>query len=379
VQSYFSPASKPAKVIAMVRRVADVEVVVTPGELDALVLENQLIKRHRPHYNIDLKDDKNYPYVRLDRGQPFPRLEIVRRRRPDRAEYFGPYPSAGALRETLAVLQRQFRLRRCHDRQFANRVRPCLNYQMNLCTGPCCGHVSSAAYALQVEQAVLFLRGHGREVVAKLREAMKERAAAQAYEEAARLRDDIAALEQVLTAQQVDSGNGEDLDVFNLAGDDDRGFAAYLLRVRGGMVSGGRPFFISRYAGSALELVPAMIQDYYGERQVPPPLILVPAPIAEQEVVEAWLSGLAAKRVRLLTPRRGHKARLLAMAADNARSNFHQKLGEYRDLDRVLAVLGQKLGLPAAPMIIECIDISNLGGLAPVASLVAFRNGKPWK
>ncbi|MBN2231815.1 MAG: excinuclease ABC subunit UvrC [Deltaproteobacteria bacterium] len=379
VQSYFSPAPKPAKVTAMVRLVTAVEVVVTPGELDALVLENQLIKQHRPRYNIDLKDDKNYPYVRLDRERPFPRLEVVRRRRPDRAEYFGPYPSAGALRETLAVLQRQFRLRRCRDRQFTNRLRPCLNYQMNLCTGPCCGHIAAADYDRQVEQAALFLHGRGLEVVQRLREAMKERAGAKEYEEAARIRDGIAALERVLSAQQVDRGGEGDLDVLNLAGDDDRGYAAYLLQVRGGMVNGGRPFFFPRFAGSAAELVPALIQEYYGDRQVPPPLIMVPEPFAEQEVVAAWLGGLAGRRVRLQTPRRGHKARLLAMAADNARVHFHQQRDEHRDMDRVLAVLGRKLGLPAAPAIIECIDVSNLGGRAPVASLVAFRNGRPWK
>ena len=379
VQSYFSAAPKAVKVAALVRRVRDLEVIVAASELDALILENTLIKKYRPPYNVDLKDDKNYPYVRLQESRKYPRLEIVRRRRQDGALYFGPYPSVGALRETLALLQKHFRLRRCSDRQFANRTRPCLNYQMKLCQGPCCREVDPVEYRRRVDQVVMFLRGRGQQVVDSLTAEMTSLAADQRFEAAARRRDTIFALQKILATQEVDSAAGDDLDVVGLAGDENQGFALYLLTIRGGRVVGGRPFAFPRFAGYAGELITAFLQSYYDEASVPPPVVLIPQAAGSHDLLEQWLASLRKRKVSLLTPLRGRRAVLLNMANDNARAFFRQQQQDAADLQQVLAALGRKTGMKRVPAVIECVDISNLQGDFPVASLVCFVNGRPFK
>ncbi len=379
VQSYFSAAPKAVKVVALVKRIHDLEVMVTASELDALILENTLIKKYRPTYNVDLKDDKNYPYVRLQASQKYPRLEIVRHRRRDGALYFGPYPSVGALRETLVLLQKHFLLRRCSNRQFANRLRPCLNYQLKLCQGPCCREVDPEKYRHHVDQVIMFLRGKGQQVVDGLAAEMSALAAEQHFEAAARLRDTIFALQKILATQEVDSAVGDDLDVIGLAGDENRGFALYLLTIRRGKVVGGRPFAFFRFAGYAGELIAAFVQRYYSEEVTPPPVILVPQAVGNHELLERWLSALRKRKVELTTPIRGRKAALLTMATDNARAFFRQQQQDSTDLQQVLAALGRKIGMRRVPAVIECVDISNFQGDFPVASLVCFVNGRPQK
>jgi len=379
VQSYFSAAPKAVKVVALVRRIHDLEVMVTASELDALILENTLIKKYRPTYNVDLKDDKNYPYVRLQASQKYPRLEIVRHRRRDGALYFGPYPSVGALRETLVLLQSHFLLRRCSNRQFANRLRPCLNYQLKLCQGPCCREVDPEKYRHHVDQVIMFLRGKGQQVVDGLAAEMSALAAEQHFEAAARLRDTIFALQKILATQEVDSPAGDDLDVIGLAGDENRGFALYLLTIRRGKVVGGRPFAFFRFAGYAGELIAAFVQRYYSAEVTPPPVILVPQVVGNHELLERWLSALRKRKVELTTPIRGRKAALLTMATDNARAFFRQQQQDSTDLQQVLAALGRKIGMKRVPAVIECVDISNFQGDFPVASLVCFVNGRPQK
>ncbi|NPA25476.1 MAG: excinuclease ABC subunit C, partial [Deltaproteobacteria bacterium] len=218
VRSYFSGRPDRAKTALLVSRIADLEVIVCDSEIEALLLENILIKKHRPPFNIDLKDDKHYPYVRLDIGDEFPRLEIVRRRRADGARYFGPFPAVTALRSTLKILNRHFRLRRCHARRFRNRVRPCLNHQMGLCAGPCCGLIGIAEYRQAVEAAAAILAGRGRPVLARLEKEMAQAAERLDFEAAAARRDAIADLKKVLAAQEIDAGRDEDLDVIAVAG-----------------------------------------------------------------------------------------------------------------------------------------------------------------
>ena len=379
VQSYFSAAPKAVKVAALVRRVHDLEVMVTASELDALILENTLIKKYRPTYNVELKDDKNYPYVRLQASQKYPRLEIVRHRRRDGALYFGPYPSAGALRETLALLQKHFLLRRCSNRQFANRLRPCLNYQMKLCLGPCCREVDQEEYRRHIDQVIMFLRGKGQQVIDGLTAEMSALAAEHSFEAAARLRDTIFALQKILATQEVDSPAGDDLDVIGLAGDENQGFSLYLLTIRRGKVVGGRPFAFFRFAGYAGELIAAFVQRYYNEEVIPPPVILVSQAVGNHELLERWLTTLRKHKVELMTPIRGRKAALLTMATDNARAFFRQQQQDSSDLQQVLAALGRKIGMKRVPAVIECVDISNFQGDFPVASLVCFVNGRPHK
>ncbi|MEA2108380.1 MAG: excinuclease ABC subunit UvrC [Pseudomonadota bacterium] len=379
VQSYFSAAPKAVKVAALVKRIHELEVMVTASELDALILENTLIKKYRPTYNVELKDDKNYPYVRLQESQTYPRLEIVRHRRRDGALYFGPYPSVGALRETLALLQKHFLLRRCSNRQFVNRLRPCLNYQMKLCQGPCCQEVDPDTYRHHIDQVIMFLRGKGQQVVDGLAAEMSALAAEQHFEAAASLRDTIFALQKIMANQEVDSAAGDDLDVIGLAGDENQGFALYLLTIRRGKVVGGRPFAFYRFAGYAGELIAAFMQRYYSEEVIPPPVILVSQAVGNHELLECWLGALRKRKVELTTPIRGRKAALLSMATDNARAFFRQQQQDSTDLQQVLAALGRKTGMKMVPAVIECVDISNFQGDFPVASLVCFVNGRPQK
>ncbi|MBW1645807.1 MAG: excinuclease ABC subunit UvrC [Deltaproteobacteria bacterium] len=377
VQSYFSPGVKSAKVTALMRQVRQLEVMVTPAEIDALILENHLIKKYQPRYNVNLKDDKHYPYLRLDPGEEFPRLEMVRRRRADCALYFGPYPSTGALRETLRLLQRHFLLRRCRPSQFRNRVRPCLNYQLQLCLGPCCLPVDRERYRRQVDQVVMFLRGRGRQLLAGLKKEMQQLAAAQRFEEAARVRDTITALGKVLQGQEVDSGAADDLDFLGLAGDGEQGYALYLLQVRHGHVVGGRPFSFPDFPGSPAELLRGFLQRCYSREQPPPPVVLLPEKPAAAALLADWLAGLGGRRVRLQTPVRGRKAALLAMATDNARNFLGQQRQQTDDRRQLLLVLARKLGLPRPPAVIECLDISNTQGELPVAGLAVFVDGRP--
>ncbi|MBN2705723.1 MAG: excinuclease ABC subunit C, partial [Deltaproteobacteria bacterium] len=242
VRSYFSGRPDRAKTALLLTRVRDIEVILTKSEVEALLLENNLIKQYRPPFNVELKDDKQYPYVRLDSRQAFPRFELVRRRRRDGARYFGPFPAVAALRGTLAVLNRHFRLRRCRGERFANRVRPCLNFQMNLCSGPCCGRVSELEYRRQVGSAALILGGRGRSVLLRLERRMRAAAEKLDFERAAEFRDAIDDLRQVLENQTIDAGRDEDLDVIGMAVDATGAYALYLLTIRRGNVVGGRPF-----------------------------------------------------------------------------------------------------------------------------------------
>lgn len=217
VRSYFSGRPDRAKTALLLTRVCDVEVILAGSEVEALLLENNLIKKHRPPFNIELKDDKNYPYVRLDRSQTFPRFEVVRRRRADGALYFGPFPAAGALRTTLGLLNKHFRLRRCRGERFVNRVRPCLNYQMNLCAAPCCQKVTPVEYRRLISSAALILGGRGRPVLKSLERRMHKAAEELDFEAAAGLRDALADLRQVLKTQAIDGGRDEDLDILGIA------------------------------------------------------------------------------------------------------------------------------------------------------------------
>ncbi len=382
VRSYFTGKPDRAKTALLISKICDLEIILTASEVEALLLENNLIKEHRPPFNVDLKDDKNYPYVRLDRQQKFPRFEVVRRRKADGARYFGPYPAVGALRKTLALLNKHFRLRRCRGERFANRVRPCLNYQMQLCSGPCCDHVSTAEYRRLISSAALILGGRGRPVLQSLKRDMARAAGELDFERAAVLRDAVADLELVLENQAIDAGRDEDIDVVGCVAAEDGASALYLLTIRRGNIIGGRPFSLAGYGGDFADLPAAFLQRHYSEAgrgEVPPAVIIVSALGEGSQALAAWLGEIRGRRVQVLVPERGRRVQLLRLAEKNA-LEFLSRQNKRDDFPELaLKDLARVCHLKAPPEVIEGVDISNLQDESVVASLVLFRDGKASK
>ena len=382
VRSYFSGRPDRAKTALLLTRVCDVEVILAGSEIEALLLENNLIKKHRPPFNIELKDDKNYPYVRLDRSQTFPRFEVVRRRRADGARYFGPFPAVGALRTTLGILNKHFRLRRCRGERFVNRVRPCLNYQINLCAAPCCEKVSPVEYRRSITSAALILGGRGRPVLKSLERRMQKAAEGLDFEVAAGLRDSLADLKLVLETQTIDAGRDEDLDVLGVASRLDGASVLYLLTIRRGNVVGGRPFSFFEYGGRREELPGAFLQRHYGdagEGDRPPPTIVVPEHGEAVAALESWLSRIRGHRVELLVPGRGRRLQLLRLAQKNAEDYLVRQIDGEDFPGQALRELTKVCKFKGLPEVIEGVDISNLSEDCVVASLVCFRGGQASK
>jgi len=380
VSSYFQGKDPSPKTRAMVARVARIEVTLTHTETEALILENTLIKRHRPRYNILYRDDKSYPYVHLSAGR-FPRLAYYRGARRGGGRFFGPYPSAGAVRESLNLLQRLFRLRTCEDTVFRNRTRPCLQYQIERCSAPCVGLVDAEDYAEDVRHAVLFLEGRDEEVAALLEQRMNAAAEALEYERAALYRDQIAALRQVQSHQYV-SGERGDLDVIAAACQGGQ-CCIQVFFVRHGQNLGNKAFHprLPEGEGGAAEALAAFLGQYYlGEtaREVPAE-ILLSHPLEDAALLEAALSERAGRRVRLTHRVRAHRARWLEMARRNAEAALATRLASRESLAQRFAALQAALDLPETPRRLECFDISHTRGEATVAACVVFEQDGPRK
>jgi excinuclease ABC subunit C len=377
--AYFKPSGHAdAKLGALAARIADFETIITRTEKEALILESNLIKRHRPRYNVVLKDDKRYPSLRLDPGENFPRFTIARKIGEDDALYFGPFASAHAVRETLGIITKTFKLRKCKASEFRIRTRPCLHCQMNGCLAPCCRDVDPHVYQEQVQEAVLFLKGRTHELIRNIRVQMEEAAEACEFEKAARLRDKLFALERTVEKQIAVTTDFHDRDVFAAAA---FGGAAVItcFSVRGGFVTGTRHFPFPETMAAEDEMLGAFIRQYYGTGAFVPGEIFVSHPLEDAVLIEEWLSGHRGRKVRLTRPERGEKARLLDMARCNA-ANELRNLMEARTSDRdLLARLQKRLALSRLPRRIECFDNSTLMGSEPVAGMVVFVDGKPEK
>ena len=366
------------KTRVLVSKVSDLEFILTGSEKEALILESNLIKRHRPRYNVVLRDDKRYLVLRLDPKEAYPRLSLVRRIRDDRALYFGPYASAQAVRQTLKVLHGMFPLRQCSGRKFQNRQRPCLNHQMGRCLGLCAGSVTPEEYAPVVEEAVLFLKGRTQDLQSRLREEMHRAAEALEFEKAAMYRDRLTAVEKTLEKQLVVSAHFRDQDVVGTHEIGDN-LALEVLFIRGGRMVGSRGFVFKDQQSSSSEVVRAFVQQYYGEGRAIPDEILVKEPLAEEELLTEWLTDIKGRRVKLRVAKRGTGRQLLAMAAHNAANHLLSDIEGPSDPIPALNKLSERLGLESFPHRLECVDISNFRGQYPVGSLVVFQDGKPEK
>jgi excinuclease ABC subunit C len=378
LRTYFRDGDSRHSIKFLMARVVAVDFIVTNNEKEALLLENTLIKQHRPRYNIRLKDDKTYVSLRLDPREDFPRLTIVRRYRRDGALYFGPYSSAAAVRDTLRTIQEIFPIRRCPDHVFRNRTRPCLNCQMGRCTGPCCGLISKEEYHKLVDEVVLFLKGRNDDLVRELKGRMEQASAALEFERAARLRDRLRAIEQTLEKQQAVSAAGFDRDVFGLYSADSEVHITVLFIRDGKLIETGSYTF-RRKQMTVAEVFSSFITQFYSADRDVPTDILVPVDVEDAGLLEEVLTERRGRKVTVHCPKRGEKVRLVEMAAKNAEDSATARRAA-ADLESAgLAALGKKLRLPRVPSRIECVDISNIGGTDAVGSLVTFDDGKPNK
>lgn len=376
VRSYFQRgADHSPKTTLLVGQIADLETIVTRSELEALILESNLIKRHRPRFNVVLRDDKQYPYLRLPIKDRFPRLSIVRRVQKDGALYYGPYTPAGALRETLKVIKKSFPLATCTIEIDGTAERACLEFEIKRCMAPCTGNQSQEDYLKIVGQVRQFLEGRDHELLDDLRSQMEAAAEREEFEEAARLRDRLFKIERTLEKQRITQTAATDQDVIGLAR---QGTAVdlQLLFVRGGLLIGRKDFFWPQSADvSDEDLVRSAIEQFYNKDGQPPKELLVPTALADAELIEQWLSDKRGSGVKVLAPERGTKHQLVLLAEENAAASAANHLRD-EALDRqAVEDLKRLLHLEKAPRRIEGFDISNTMGNQSVASMVVWENG----
>jgi len=379
LQSYFKK-SGPAdpKTRALVSNITHFEVVITATEKEALILEANLIKRHKPRYNIVLKDDKRYPLLRLNLKHPYPNLQIVRKIKNDGARYFGPYASAGAVRQTLKIVNRTFMLRKCKDKEFKLRGRPCLHFQMKACLAPCCLEVGALPYKHLVDEVILFLNGRTPDLIRKFKSEMAAEAQQQRFEEAAVIRDKIVALERTLEKQVIVSTDLGDRDVIALT-ENAGPFVIMMLFVRGGFILGSRHFEFEGTISSRAEVMEAFLRQYYEKNHFVPSEILISTPVENLDLLDEMLGRLKGRKVAVKCPQRGEKRRLMHLAKENARTKLKDHLTSMDMEKDLLARLQQRLNLQYFPERIECFDNSSIYGKSPVSGMVVFEKGRPLK
>ena len=380
VTSYFRASGLSAKTLALVARIDDIKVTITASETEALLLEQSLIKADRPPYNIVLRDDKSYPFIRLTEQDEFPRLAFHRGTRRKGTRYFGPFPSAAAVRESLNILQKLFRLRHCEDSFFRNRTRACLQHQIGRCSAPCVGLITPDDYREDVELAVLFLEGRNQTVLDLYKARMQSASDALDFERAAHYRDQIDRLRRIQEQQYVHAEEG-DVDIFAIAELSGR-FCVQCVFVRGGRVLGNRHWFPkNELALPAAEVLAALLEQFYfgGEERDLPRDVIVSESWAEQDLLAEALSGAAGRRVSVAASVRGQRARWLELARENAAHGIASFLADQRSIFARQLALQEALELSEQPLRLECFDISHTMGEATVASCVVFDANGPRK
>jgi len=373
LRSYFQQSAKlePRKV-KMIRKVRDFSIMVTGNELEALALEANLIKEYRPKYNVILRDDKNYPYLRLTLREEWPRLDVVRRIKKDGSQYFGPYIPAASLWETLAFIRRNFPLRPCRYR-LDRPMRPCIQYQMKKCPAPCAGLVSRNEYMRTVKEVELFLKGRKEDLIADLEEKMYRLSEELRYEEAAEVRDRLRALRIAFESQRVISPELGDLDVLGIYGDG-KDSTVQVLFVRNGLLTGGKGFFIRESGDMPLgELISSVLESFYSVDLIIPREILVQGRPENGDDLDRWLSDKAARKVRIIQPKKGKKRELLEMAVSNAETAHLARKGEM--VEGIENQLRERLRLRRAPHSIGAFDVSTIFGSYSVGAFVWWEGG----
>ena len=356
-------------------KIKDFDTIITRTEKEALILESNLIKRHKPRYNVVLKDDKRYPSLRIDLSEKYPNFTIVRKIGLDDAMYFGPFASAYAVRETLRTINKTFKLRKCKAKDFKTRTRPCLHCQMEGCLAPCCLDVDPIVYQEQVNEAILFLKGRTPDLIRKLKEQMEAAAQNQEFEKAARLRDKIYSLERTVEKQIAVTTDFKDRDVFAMARST-KFSVITVMSVRGGFLKGTRHYNFSETISTEEEMLAAFIRQYYERHRFVPDELLASSALEDIELTEEWLRDIKNKKVHILQPKRGEKAKLVKLAVRNAENELKNLIASRSAEMDLLIQLQKKLQISKLPERIECFDNSNISGTEPVAAMVVFEKAR---
>jgi len=377
VLSYYRPAwDLPQKTSLMMHRARSMEYILTSTEKEAFILESNLIKKHLPRYNIILRDDKQYPWLRLAAKEAFPNLTIVRKPRKDGALYFGPFSSAGSVRSTMKLIDRIFDLRKCRTRTLPSRSRPCLNFQLGRCLGPCSEKIPPSTYREVVEQVRLFLEGRSMELLKFLKINMEAAAQRLDFEKAAKIRDQIKSVERTVEKQKVVAPKMGDQDVIGLA-QKNGVFLVALLTVRDGYLTGSRDFLLKSQGGSAGDVLEAFLKQHYPGEPAIPKHILISEPVQDLKAIAGWISDVAGRKIFIAKPSRGEKLHLVKLAVANAENLLKDRL-EISGDDLVRSARSALL-LNKLPRAMECVDISNISGDMAVGAVVAFIDGLPHK
>jgi len=382
VRAYFGAEQKLSpKLERMVARVNDLDFFVTNSEQEALILECNLIKRHRPHYNVRLKDDKSFPYLKINLSEDWPRVYVTRRLEENAGHYFGPFASAKSVRQTLKVLKGIFPFRSCSRTITGSDPRPCLDYHIHHCLAPCIGVVNKQEYGEVIKQVILFLEGKQETVVRRLESKMRKAAETLDFEKAALLRDQIQAIDRVIEGQRIATTVRGHQDVIAFASDKNQAYVQVFF-IRNSKLIGRESFVLQ---GTRFEepkqIMSSFIKQFYGSSPYIPPLLLLQYPIEDRTTIENWLQNKRGARVHIQVPRRGNKKQLVKIVAENAEQGLQQlKIRQQATpstLTAALAEIERELRLPGLPSRIECYDISNIQGMAAVGSMVVFDKGKP--
>ena len=378
VRSYFNNSDERSQIQFLLRRVEDIETLVTSNDKEALILENNLIKQYKPRYNIRLKDDKSYLSIKVTTQHPWPRIFATRKIVKDGSRYFGPFSSAVAARETIDIIEKHFLLRNCTDHNFRNRGRPCLQYQIKRCMAPCVLEVSAEVYREQVRQAMLFIDGRQQQLIDELRQRMQAKSDALEFEAAARIRDQIQAVEKTLEKQRMVAHWGIDQDIFGLYREG--GFIeVQVLIVRQGKLTENHSYSLEDLEFPDEEIVGSLLTQFYqGQRFIPDEIIL-PVDLEDRVAREEYLAERKGRRVEIIQPQRGDKRHLLQMAGDNARQSFSERHDQEKAREKMLRELQEQLRLKRYPQRVECFDISTIHGSHAVGSMVTFVDGEPNK
>jgi excinuclease ABC subunit C len=378
VRAYFNCPDERSQIQFLVRRVEDLETLVTSNDKEALILENNLIKQYKPRYNIRLKDDKSYLSIKVTTQHPWPRILATRKIVKDGNRYFGPFSSAVAARETIDIIEKHFQLRNCTDHNFRNRSRPCLQYQIKRCMAPCVLPVPEEAYREQVRQALLFIDGKQQELIDELKQRMQAKSDALEFEAAARIRDQIQAVEKTLEKQRMVAHWGADQDRFGLYREG--GFIeVQVLLVRQGKLTDNLSYSLEDLEFPDEEIVGSLLTQFYQGQRFIPDEILLPVALEDRDVRQEYLSERKGKGIEILWPQRGDRRHLVQMAEDNAKQSFSERHDQEKAREKMLRELQAQLRLKRYPQRVECFDISTIHGAHAVGSMVTFINGEPDK
>jgi excinuclease ABC subunit C len=379
VASYFKrDIHTDMKTGVLVKKIEKFDTILTVTEQEALILEANLIRKHKPRYNVILKDDKRYPLLRIDTTTDYPNITIARKMKKDGALYFGPYASAGAVHQTVKFINKTFKLRKCNSKTFRNRTRPCMYHQIGVCLAPCCLDVDKKVYRQIIDEVAMFLKGRTPDLIRQVRNEMADAASEERYEDAAQLRDKIFGLERTLEKQHVVSSDMTDRDVISVSRGDNLSLIT-LMSIRGGVLSGSRHFQFHETMADDADLIGTFITQYYEEAPYVPGEILVSVLPHDFEMISDFLKVIRKGSVSIAEPMRGDRKKYVDMAKQNGAKELEDRETQGKRGIELLVRLKKKLEMEKVPLLIECFDNSNMSGKEPVSAMVVFKDGKPLK